>query len=382
MKKLIESILHEELGVPSNIVEAAKLITENIYYELKKIFSGDGYLTEDEYPLSFRINTNISDLTIKKISFSLEIKEVGVTELTLGGAGFNPRQSVDYNKFVYVSKEDPSDLHIMLKFYIPDDEDVDVTFDEFFTYYQENFNDVVNNISHEIKHAYDHFKKPEESIPSSVEYQSSINFGFGIRPLQEFFFDVYYSHQTENLVRATEIYTSIKSENINKEKFLEFLLKEESYKRYKNLQSFTFDQFYNSLLESVDVIKERLESNQIDIPETDDEVVKLILELAYNNITNKKLESLNARLVRGLVEMLMGIDPESEKGKFFEKNAKKFSKYDDDYLGFYKNEIKKFNIVGDKMVKKISKLYEIANDEDSNQSNIIQKIYNKVNPQK
>ncbi len=40
MRKLIENILHEEMGVPSNIVEAAKLITENIYYELKKIFSG------------------------------------------------------------------------------------------------------------------------------------------------------------------------------------------------------------------------------------------------------------------------------------------------------------------------------------------------------
>ena len=380
MRKLIESVLHEELGVPSNIVEAAKGITENVYYELKKIFSGDGYLTEDNYPLSFRINTHIRDLTIKNISFMLEIKEAGVDELTLGGAGFNPRQSVDYNKFVYVSKKDPSDLHIMLKFYIPDDEDVDVTFDDFFTYYEENFNDVVNNISHEIKHAYDHFKKPEESIPSSVEYQSSINFGFGIRPLQEFFFDVYYSHQTENLVRATEIYTSVKTEKINKEKFLEFLLKTESYQRYRNIKSFTFDEFYNSLLGSVDVIKQRLESNEIDIPETDDEVVKLILQLAYTNITNKKIDTLNKHLASGFAEMFMGIDPESEKGKFFNKNASKFGRYENNYLGFYKDQIKKFNKVGDKMIKKITKLYAIANDEDSKQSDIIKKIYRKVNP--
>ena len=382
MRKLIESILHEELGVPSNIVEAAKLITENIYYEIKKIFSGDGYLTEEEYPLSFRINTNISDLTINKVSFSLQIKEIGVTELTLGGAGFNPRQQIDYDKFVFFSKKDPSDLHIMLKFYIPDDEDVDVTFDEFFTYYEENFNDVVNNISHEIKHAYDHYKKPEESIPSSVEYQSSINFGFGIKPLQEFFFDVYYSHQTENLVRATEIYASVQTENISKEKFLEFLLKTESYKRYKNLQNLTFDQFYNSLSESVDVIKQRLESNQIDIPDTDDEVVELILQLAYTNITNRKIDGLNKHLASGFAEMFMGIDPESEKGKFFEKNSSKFGRYENNFLGFYKDQIKKFNKVGDEMTKKISKLYAIANDEDSKQSDIINKIYNKVNPQK
>ena len=378
MRKLIESILHEELGVPSNIVVVAKSITEKIYYGLQNIFSGDGYLTEEDYPLSFRINTNISDLTIKKVSFMLQIKEEGVNELTLAGAGFNPRQSIDNNKFVYVSKKDPSDLHIMLKFYIPNDEYV--TFGDFFTYYDENFNEIVNNIAHEIKHAYDHFKKPEESIPSSIEYQSSIGFGFGIRPLSEFFFDIYYSHQTENLVRATEIYTKMETDKINKVQFLEFLLKTESYERYKNLKNYTFDRFYNSLLDNVDVIRERLEQNKIDVPETDDEVVKLILHLAYINITNKKIESLSNRLVSSFSEMLTGIDPESEKGKFFEKNSTKFGRYENNFLGFYKNQVKLFNKVGDKMTKKIGKLYAIANDENSNQSDIIKKIYNKVNP--
>ena len=68
MRKLIESIIHEELGVPSNIVEAAKLITEKIYFELKKIFSGDGYVEEEKYPITFLLNTNVSDLKIKRIS--------------------------------------------------------------------------------------------------------------------------------------------------------------------------------------------------------------------------------------------------------------------------------------------------------------------------
>lgn len=380
MRKLIESILHEELGVPSNIVEVAKLISDEIYNQTRNIFSGNGNVDTGDYPMTFRLNTNISDLTIKRISFVLEIRRANIDELSLAGAGFNPRQSVDYNKFVYVSKKDPSDLHIMLKFFIPEDEDEDVSYGDFLTYYQENYNDIVNNISHEIKHAYDHFKKPEESIPSSVEYQSSIGFGFGVKPLHEFFFDVYYSHQTENLVRATEIYTKIKTDNISKKEFLEFLLKTESYERYKKLKNYTFDELYNSLLNYVDVIKDRLDSNDIDIPETDDEVVKLILNLAYTNITDKKIDSLNNRLSVGFAEALMGIDPESDKGKFFAKNVSKFTKYEDDYLGFYKNEIKKFNKVGDEMIKKISKLYAIANDEDSKQSDVIIKIYNKVNP--
>lgn len=380
MRKLIESILHEELGVPSNIVEVAKLISDEIYNQTRNIFSGNGNVDTGDYPMTFRLNTNISDLTIKRISFVLEIRRANIDELSLAGAGFNPRQSVDYNKFVYVSKKDPSDLHIMLKFFIPEDEDEDVSYGDFLTYYQENYNDIVNNISHEIKHAYDHFKKPEESIPSSVEYQSSIGFGFGVKPLHEFFFDVYYSHQTENLVRATEIYTKIKTDNISKKEFLEFLLKTESYERYKKLKNYTFDELYDSLLNYVDVIKDRLDSNNIDIPETDDEVVKLILNLAYTNITDKKIDSLNNRLSVGFAEALMGIDPESDKGKFFAKNVSKFTKYEDDYLGFYKNEIKKFNKVGDEMVKKISKLYAIANDEDSKQSDVITKIYNKVNP--
>jgi hypothetical protein len=378
MRKLIESILHEELGVPSNIVEVAKLISDEIYNQTRNIFSGNGNVDKGEYPMTFKLKTNISDLTIKRVSFVLEIRRANIDELSLAGAGFNPRQSVDYNKFVYVSKKDPSDLHIMLKFFIPEDEDV--SYGDFLTYYQENYNDIVNNISHEIKHAYDHFKKPEESIPSSVEYQSSIGFGFGIKPLHEFFFDIYYSHQTENLVRATEIYTKIKTDNVSKKEFLEFLLKTESYERYKKLKNYTFDELYDSLLNYVDVIKDRLDSNDIDIPDTDDEVVKLILNLAYTNITNKKIDSLNNRLSSGFEEMFMGIDPESDKGKFFAKNASKFSKYEDNFLGFYKDQIIKFNKVGDEMVKKISKLYAIANDEDSKQSDVITKIYNKVNP--
>jgi hypothetical protein len=378
MRKLIESILHEELGVPSNIVEVAKLISDEIYNQTRNIFSGNGNVDKGEYPMTFKLKTNISDLTIKRVSFVLEIRRANIDELSLAGAGFNPRQSVDYNKFVYVSKKDPSDLHIMLKFFIPEDEDV--SYGDFLTYYQENYNDIVNNISHEIKHAYDHFKKPEESIPSSVEYQSSIGFGFGIKPLHEFFFDIYYSHQTENLVRATEIYTKIKTDNVSKKEFLEFLLKTESYERYKKLKNYTFDELYDSLLNYVDVIKDRLDSNDIDIPDTDDEVVKLILNLAYTNITNKKIDSLNNRLSSGFEEMFMGIDPESDKGKFFAKNVSKFTKYEDDYLGFYKDQIIKFNKVGDEMVKKISKLYAIANDEDSKQSDVITKIYNKVNP--
>ena len=57
---------------------------------------------------------------------------------------------------------------------------------------------------------------------------------------------------------------------------------------------------------------------------------------------------------------------------------KKFTKYKNNPEDFFNNEIKYLNFIGNKMLKRLSKLYSIAN-EDFKESNIINKINNKVN---
>lgn len=378
MRKLIESILHEEVGVPKNIYESSDLITDRVYDELKNILSGSGNVDEGDYDMVFSVNTTINDLTIRRVNFLVQINNENVDKLQLGGAGFNPRPSIDYDKFVYVSKKNPSNVHLILKFVIPTDDEVSK--DEFFNFFLENRGKIVNNISHELKHAYDYYKKPEESIASSVEYQSSIGYGLGIGALHEFFFKLYYSHQTENLVRTTEVYSSMRDEDIDADNFLDFLLSTETYEKYKELENYTYDDLINELSNDIDRIRKILSINNVDAPENDDDVIKLILRIAYFEISNQKINTLSNILTTDFREELFGFDPNSKKGKYFDSNIQKISKYQNNYIDFYKTEIEKFNKIGNLMIKKISKLYSMAKDRNSKDSGIIRKIYNKVNP--
>ena len=152
------------------------------------------------------------------------------------------------------------------------------------------------------------------------------------------------------------------------------------------LKNYTFEDLVSELKSDIETIKTRLRDSDIDVPESDDEIINLILELGYINLTNDKGEMLKHLLISGeedsllkFMEFMGGIDPESDKGKYFYKNLSKFSKYQNNPLNFYKNEIKLFNFVGEKMAKKIGKLYEMAQDPEDTHSNIIRKIYVKSN---
>ena len=114
--------------------------------------------------------------------------------------------------------------------------------------------------------------------------------------------------------------------------------------------------------------------------ENDDDVIKLILRIAYFEISNQKINTLSNILTTDFREELFGFDPNSKKGKYFDSNIQKISKYQNNYIDFYKTEIEKFNKIGNLMIKKISKLYSMAKDRNSKDSGIIRKIYNKVNP--
>lgn len=380
MRKLIERVIQEEVGVPKNIYESADLITDRVYYELKNILSGGGNVDNGDYDMVFSVNTTINDLTIKRVNFSVQINYANVEGPELMGAGFNPRPSLDYDKFVYVSKENPSNVHLMLKFYIPSDDEVSK--EDFFNYFLENRGRVVNNISHELKHAYDYYKKPEESFADSIEYQSVVNYGLGFIPLHEFFFKLYYSNKTENLVRATEVYSSMRDEDIDDDKFLEFLLSNEIYVQYNELANYSYDMLINSLRDNIKNLRNGIAHYNLKVPRKNDDVIQLVLKIGYMNIANLKVKNLSELLTTDFIEEMIGFDPESKKGKYFRKNAQKFGKYQNNYLNFYKTEIEKFNKIGNLMIKKISKLYSIAKDSNADSSDIIRKIYNKVNPQK
>jgi hypothetical protein len=138
----------------------------------------------------------------------------------------------------------------------------------------------------------------------------------------------------------------------------------------------------NSLSDNIKNLRNGIGHYNLKVPRKNDDVIQLVLKIGYMNIANLKVKNLSELLTTDFIEEMIGFDPESKKGKYFRKNAQKFSKYQNNYLNFYKTEIEKFNKIGNLMTKKISKLYSIAKDSNADSSDIIRKIYNKVNPQK
>ena len=64
----------------------------------------------------------------------------------------------------------------------------------------------VSSLAHELKHAYDNFKKPTEKVVDRSNYSGFQRSRSGVRPMDQFMFKLYFINQIENLVRPTESY--------------------------------------------------------------------------------------------------------------------------------------------------------------------------------
>ena len=373
----------EALGVPENIL----LSGEKLYKDLLKQLSYESNETFDEdskFDIGFSTNLQINELNIKKVHARIELDFVDTDKILMAGMGFSPRYTHNIKKFVSMSLQDFSELYISVSLYLPER---DVNMSEIIKFLKDEKTEILPSLSHELKHAYDNFKEPEKPLTHIVDYGTTSNFGaFGIKPLRIFFHYLYLATLTETLVKPTEVASRMILSDVNKTQFLEFLLNDKTFKEFMVLKNYTFEDLVSELKSDIETIKTRLRDSDIDVPESDDEIINLILELGYINLTNDKGEMLKHLLISGeedsllkFMEFMGGIDPESDKGKYFYKNLSKFSKYQNNPLNFYKNEIKLFNFVGEKMAKKIGKLYEMAQDPEDTHSNIIRKIYIKSN---
>ena len=84
-------------------------------------------------------------------------------------------------------------------------------------------------------------------------------------------------------------------------------------------------------------------------------------------------------MTNNFLENLFGFS--GDKDKFFDKLARIFSKFSDRELDFFKYEEKNMKHISSKMMKKISKLYDLANDDKNSIKDwdLHQKISGKTN---
>jgi predicted CopG family antitoxin len=253
---------------------------------------------------------------------------------------------------------------------------------------EEERDEHVSSLSHEIKHKYDKQSKQFGLMGLDAEYQATqIRGTFGIPAIDSVFYRfMYYIHAIENLVRPTEVAYSMRRKNITKSQFKEFLENNRVYKELLEIKNFSFDDFISQLKEQEERLNKLLEHVGEDPSNmTIDEKIKRVLEVVHIDLVNNKMDlfiEMTTHSSDNFLQMALDIGllpPNAENNieglkKTNEIRQKFFNyviKYQENPTKFFENEFKNFNFVANKMLKKISKLYAMAKDDKQVSESII-----------
>ncbi len=371
----MKKFLDEAVGVPEGIIDSAKKLYAQVINQIgTKGF--DEPITQDVKE-QFKFNTNIKivNLNIVSVDLNVYLEFHDVDKIFFTQAGFASQTNIDYGEFKFIKNNNVGFSEFKLKFALP--EGKEFTTDDILNFIALNEEETVSTLAHELKHAYDEYVLGYETITDRVNYASITKFhGFGLPSIRNFFHYLYLATNAEIVVKPTEIASRMEHNQINKKEFLSFLLKDKTYNEFKYMSEITFEKFYQEILEDEDRIIHLFERSNIEVPESTTELINNLFNYLYVEFINNKLDILKDVLTENISEHILGL--QGPKHEYFVRTMKKFTKYKNNPEDFFNNEIKYLNFIGNKMLKRLSKLYSIAN-EDFKESNIINKINNKVN---
>jgi hypothetical protein len=367
----------EAVGVPSNIINVAREIYDRLVYEIKQ-FDDLEDLTDN--PMSFTGDFHISDYKFKEVIVTTEFNDYH--KLTLVGMGFhakNPKLK-NYDKIFYESNF--NSVEISIQFVGPSN----TTIDELLEFINNNKTEMVISLTHELKHAYDTYKKPHESTKRRSEYSSVMlnqfsNESFRIDTLNELLFHMYFIHNVENLVRPSEFAAALEENKITKKEFYNFITNDRVFKILIKIKKTTMNDLKESLMGEIDNIKPFLESVGVNSDLPNEKLVDKTLELFYINLVNWNVESLGKTITMGMsfFDRVFGGGYSDEQREYLIKYSKRLQRFSDNYQDFYETLLRNNSIVANKMIKKISKVYSLINDKtQTNESIKDWELYHKI----
>lgn len=396
--------MYERLGVPEGNVELAIDIYGFILSEFKKIsnkplfqnaeIDPSSNLPKEELELNFKGDRQIAGLPVNEVKINFKIlkykgdgeQDKGDFELVNANVAAGEKLSPGFiNK-----RESIENFTINTTFVAEGGKDL--TYGDFVKYLEKDTDMIVSTLSHEIKHIFDSTKKATK-FSDLADYSGIESTVFNIPAINDFLFYLYNVHRMEDLVRPSEIASIIKKKGIKKKDFVNFLDQNHVVQKLRKIRDWSYEGMKKQLLKEVDIIKERLTDSQISFPEDDEQIVDIILDLLYINIRRnsasafrhfyKELEKpKNSKDPFAFLIQLLGMPTESQ----YQKEIDDFiesRKYQDSNK-FFLDQEKKIKTVSDKAIRKISKLYDLAEAEDLNleedkNSIVNMEIYHKVN---
>ena len=379
IKKYSEFIV-EKMGVPRNIVESATKLYELIIEQFIKIDSEHDLGTiasvmpnqTIEFKLKIPIKIVISDLEFSTVDFNISVylnpkyKNVDVISW---GVSVNPTSHGDYR--IIHDKSLVDSLNLFVNFI----SDSSNKISDIVTYLKSERSKTIGILSHELKHVYDKYMIGYELLADIVDYQTFASNRTGFDEIDKFIYLLYVVSHTENLVRPSEIAGQIQSSDITKSEFKEFLEENRLYKELLEIKYWSYNKLKSDLMKDIKTIRSRFD----DIPEseTDENVIDFVLNSSYESIVGKSSDIMIDILdLDNGIKILMGKIKKEDIDFYNSYISKRTFKNKDEFFLFWE---KKLNFEGEKMIKKIAKLYDMCKDDNSNQ--LMSKINDRVDGQ-
>ena len=360
MRDLIKKILREEVGVPRGIVDSAQRLYNDIISRLKrKAITGNS-----NFILTFK-NVNgkysFSDFQdFESIKVEFEFKEYSETDMHKGililGMGHNGQSRLD-DGFELINL-DTDNINLSIDLAIPE------TINEIdnkiiIKTLEDNKQMIVSSLSHELKHAYDGFKKPSEGLKQRSQYNVYSGTRFGIEEIDEFVYFLYFITVIENLVRPSEIYSLMQQGEISQKDFLNFISSNRTYSTLKKINEFSVDKLIESLKQKPEEVDNLLSNvEDYEMPDSIDEKINDLFKVIYLELQKKTLQRAHSMLTNNFFEALFGLS--DEKMKFLNSFESEILKFKNNPLKYFEFQEKKFKFVSEKMMKRLSKLYSLA----------------------
>jgi YD repeat-containing protein len=371
----------EKLGIPDNIFETAEQLFNGIlnYVDNLEVHS---QFNEDDFKIN--IKGNISDLDINEFNIKINVDNVDmddirdtekykVGDIIIMSMSINSvtEKDVINNRLNNIDDESNISINLVAIDSFPTNRDI-------VKFLKSEEHDIVESLGHELKHKYDMYKKKSNSIEDRIKYTSYKAINFPFQEIDKFLHYLYYTTTIENLVRPSEVYTSMRKKDINKDNFDKFLKNNNTYKTLREISNFSIKKFKDDIKSNKKMVNDLIKNTFPELKLTQDEKVDKILYLLYVNLCNAQMSDYSDFLIENGMESIFGITDDRKK-KLYDDMAKKVSKYRNNVDKFYEDTEKMFKFVSDKYIKKISKLYDMANDTNSIKDwDLHQKINNKI----
>lgn len=379
MKQLIKKLLREAVGVPVDIEKAA----ENLYNDfIKKVKSHKNFEVDDDgddFVFSFK-NINgkysFSDFNPKKINIELNVRFYTSDEHKgplIYGMGHVGKSKYTNQLQILSIPTDEIDLQVS---YAQPSDDEEITGDKIVSTLENERKSSISSLAHELKHAYDSKKKPQETLKQRVKYSTYSQIRGSVVPLNKFLYNMYFIHNIENLVRPVEVYSDMVQSGVktNKE-FLDFFTNQKVLVTLRDISNYSIDTLIDELSKNEPQLDKFLSSLDYDIENLDLEQKVLLTLTSFYQILKQNLVSQYSdaavRVMREKIDpmqflfsMFTGENPISDEHvKIIQKLTKEIEKFDNNPLDFYDYEMNKSQNIAKTMIKKLSKLFSLIKTE-------------------